>query len=216
MGSEHICHTIRKLALCYHESMNNLDEMTFYGIVHQVPIMQAEGFDFLEDLLKKHHVRRFLEIGTAIGRSAILAASLSDTMQVVTVERDPEMIVQARKNIEESGMADRITLIAEDALTAQVPPGPYDCIFIDAAKSQYTRFFERYSPLLAEDGIILTDNMNFHGLVDHPERTHNRHTKGLIRRLKAYRSFLENHPDFEMEIRETGDGLALTRRKKTC
>lgn len=202
--------------VCYHESMNKLDEMTVYGIVHQVPILQAEGFHFLEQLLKDNHVQRFLEIGTAIGRSAILAASLSDTMEVVTVERDPEMIAQARKNIEDSGYAERITLVADDALHAEVPPGPYDCIFIDAAKSQYTRFFERYSPLLSEDGLIVTDNMNFHGLVEHPERTHNRHTKGLIRRLKAYRTFLETHPEFETEILETGDGIALTRRKKSC
>lgn len=193
--------------------MDQFDELTVYGIVHQVPILQATSAEFLETFLKEHDIHSFLEIGTAIGRSAILAASIRDDMRVVTIERDPEMIEQARKNIANSPDSDKITLIEGDAREAVVE-GPFDCIFIDAAKSQYKRFFERYSPLLSDNGYILTDNMFFHGLVEHPERTQNRHTKGLIRRLKDYRAYLENHPDFETEILEIGDGIAVSRRRK--
>lgn len=190
------------------------DELTEYGIVHMVPILQAEGLEFVMQKIQEMHPARFLEIGTAIGRTSITAALSDPAMQVVTIEKNPEMAVVARKNIEEAGLTGQIQLIEGDALETEVPAGPYDLIFIDAAKGQYRRFFEKYSPLLAADGLILSDNMNFHGLVEHPERTHNRHTKGLIRRIRAYREFLETHPDFVTEFAEQGDGIALTRRKK--
>ena len=93
-----------------------------------------------------------------------------------------------RKNIQDLGLENQITLIEGDALEVEVE-GVYDCIFIDAAKAQYTRFFNKFSPLLAQDGIILTDNMNFHGLVEHPERTNNRNTKSLVRKIRAYMIF---------------------------
>jgi predicted O-methyltransferase YrrM len=179
-----------------------------------VPVLQADSADYILDLVSDTKVKRLLEIGTAIGRTAILAAQANPGLQVVTIERDPEMIEQAKINIANSDAAERITLIAEDALTCELPQGEFDCIFIDAAKSQYTRFFKKFSPLLSENGLIITDNMDFHGLVEHPERTHNRHTKGLIRRLKAYRSFLQEHPDFETRIVEIGDGIAISRRRK--
>ena len=95
------------------------------------------------------------------------------------------------------------------------PFGHFDLIFIDAAKSQYRRFFERYSPLLSENGIIVTDNMKFHGMVDHPEMTENRHTRGLIRRLREYRRFLEGLEDWTTEfLDDKGDGIAVSRRKR--
>lgn len=178
-----------------------------------VPILQAEGMDYILSLIEQKKPKRFLEIGTAIGRTAILAALSDEKMQVVTVERDPQMIKQAAANIREAGLEDRITLIAEDAREAKLPDGPYDLIFIDAAKSQYLRFFKRFSPLLAQDGLIVTDNMHFHGLVEHPEWTNSRHTRRLIRHIQEYKQFLEDNEDFETEFIEQGDGFALTRRK---
>lgn len=193
--------------------MKTIEQITNEGIENQVPILQEAGVSFLVQLLKENHAQSFLEIGTAIGRTAILAASLDKNMKVVTIERDPEMARQARENIAQSGYADRICFIEADAREADLPQGPYDCIFIDAAKSQYKRFFKRFAPLLAENGIIVTDNMNFHGMVANPSLTHNRHTKGLIRRLKEYRSFLEDHPEFDTVLYEIGDGIAVSRRK---
>lgn len=196
--------------------MNITDELTSYGIVHRIPILFAQGMELLEGLVKENQPKKFLEIGTAIGRTAIAVAALVPDCQVVTIERDPEMIALARKNIEESGMKERITLIEGDAKEVQIPDGPYDFIFIDAAKAQYKPFFEKYAPYLSEDGLILSDNMKFHGLVDHPERTHNRSTKNLIRRLKAYREFLETNEEFTTEFLDEGDGFALTRRKRNA
>lgn len=193
--------------------MNTLNSLTEYGVEHKIPILMDESIEWLAQIFKERRPARFLEIGTAIGRTSILAASLLEDVQVVTIERDPEMIKVAKENIADSGYADRIELIEADAREVDLGDTTFDLIFIDAAKSQYMRFFKKFSPLLSEDGLIVTDNMFFHGLVEHPERTHNRHTKGLIRRLKAYWEFLENQEEFETEILSIGDGIALTRRK---
>lgn len=193
--------------------MSNLSGLTEYGIAHHIPILMDESVEWLACILNEQKPARFLEIGTAIGRTSILAASLLENVQVVTIERDPEMIALARENIQNSGYASRIRLIEADAREVDLQKETFDLIFIDAAKSQYTRFFKKFAPLLSRDGLIVTDNMFFHGLVDHPERTHNRHTKGLIRRLKAYREFLDAQEEFETEILSIGDGIALTRRK---
>lgn len=193
--------------------MNTYDELTKYGIVHLVPILQADSMAYMENLIKTLHPRTFLEIGTAIGRTSIQAALLDENLQVVTIEKDPEMAALARANIEKAVLSERVKLIEGDAREVDVPGMEYDLIFIDAAKGQYRRFFEKYSPMLSENGLIVTDNMFFHGLVEHPERTKSRHTRGLIRRLKEYRSFLEGLGEFETEILDMGDGIALTRRK---
>lgn len=194
--------------------MNTFDELTRYGIVHLVPILQADSMEYMESLLKSLKPKWFLEIGTAIGRTAITAAMTVEDLHVVTIEKDPEMAAVARENICKAGLEDRVMLIEGDALETEIPKESYDLIFIDAAKGQYQRFFERYTPYLSEDGVVVSDNMFFHGLVQHPERTNNRHTKGLIKRLQRYRAFLESLDDFETEILDMGDGIALTRRKK--
>lgn len=193
--------------------MSTFEQLTQYGHAHQIPILMAESMEWLEKILLEYRPSTFLEIGTAIGRTSIEAARILPDLQVVTIERDPEMAAQARKNIEASEQKDRITFIEGDARDVDLSGQTFDLIFIDAAKSQYRRFFEKYSPMLSENGLIITDNMFFHGLVEHPERTHNRHTKGLIRRLRAYWEFLETNEEFETTILNIGDGLALTRRK---
>lgn len=193
--------------------MSTFSDLTRYGIVHLVPILQADSMEYLENLARTLRPARFLEIGTAIGRTALRIAQLVPDCQVVTIEKDPQMAAIARQNIEQSDFAGRVTLIEGDAREVPIEPQLFDLIFIDAAKGQYRRFFERFSPLLAPGGLIVTDNMFFHGLVEHPDRTHNRHTKGLIRRLKAYRQFLEDNEEFETVIVDTGDGVAISRRK---
>lgn len=183
-----------------------------YAKEHQVPIMMDEGLDFLLKNIKENHCLSFLELGTAIARTSIEVAKLDPNMRVVTIERNPEMIEQAKKNILESGLSNQITLIEGDALEVEVD-GMFDCIFIDAAKAQYQRFFEKYCTHLNENGIIISDNMNFHGLVEHPERTHNRNTRQLVRKLHDYHEYLANRLDYETKFYDYGDGVACTRRK---
>lgn len=191
--------------------MQDMKAMEQYAMEHGVPIIQDEGLALIKEKLIEHNCHSFLEIGTAIGRTAIVVANLVDPMRVVTIERDPEMIAQAKQNIE--GYTN-IQLIEGDALKVDLPKGPFDCIFIDAAKAQYIRFFTKFCPLLSENGIIISDNMNFHGMVDHPELTNNRNTKALVRKLRGYREFLKAMPDYETILYDQGDGIAVTKRKK--
>lgn len=193
--------------------MKTQAELKRFTTKHQVPVMMDDGLQFLLETIMNQKGQRVLEIGTAIAKTAIAIASLDDSIQVTTIERDPEMIAQAKKNIKEAGLEERIHLIEGDANEVSIPSEKFDIIFIDAAKAQYQRFFAKYSPLLSEDGIIISDNMSFHGLVEHPENTKNRNTKHLVRKIAAYKDFLKNHSSFDTIFYSIGDGVALTRRK---
>lgn len=127
-----------------------MSDLEQYAKEHQVPIMMDGGLKFLLEKLQENQCLSFLELGTAIARTSIEVAKLDPRMKVVTIERNPDMIVQAKKNIEESGLSDQITLIEGDALEVDVD-GMFDCIFIDAAKAQYRRFFEKYCIHLNEN-----------------------------------------------------------------
>lgn len=188
------------------------DSLKQYAMEHQVPVMQDEGLEFLLDQIRKNKCKIVLELGTAIARSAIAIANVDPEIQVYTIERNPEMIKQARINIENSTVSDQIHLIEGDALYVEFPKIQYDCIFIDAAKAQYIRFFERYCPFLSQNGIIISDNMNFHGMVQHPELTTNRNTLQLVRKIQKYHEFLKKIDGFSTEFYSLGDGVSLTRR----
>lgn len=193
--------------------MSLQDEMKEYAMDHAVPVMMDEGQEFLISKIKEHKCKSFLEIGTAIAKTSIMVASLDKDMRVVTIERNSDMIEQAKINIDKADCSDRIHLIEGDALEVENPQGPFDCIFIDAAKAQYIRFFEKYCPLLSDNGIIITDNMEFHGLVKHPENTKNRNTRQLVLKIQKYHDYLEQLADYQTEFYSIGDGIALTRRK---
>ena len=193
--------------------MSLQDEMKEYAMDHAVPVMMDEGQEFLISKIKEHKCKSFLEIGTAIAKTSIMVASLDKDMRVVTIERNPDMIERAKINIDKADCSDRIHLIEGDALEVENPQGPFDCIFIDAAKAQYIRFFEKYCPLLSDNGIIITDNMEFHGLVKHPENTKNRNTRQLVLKIQKYHDYLEQLADYQTEFYSIGDGIALTRRK---
>ncbi|MEY8257463.1 O-methyltransferase [Erysipelotrichaceae bacterium 66-17] len=186
-----------------------------YAKENHVPVMFDDGLEFLINEIKTNDVRSFLEIGTAIAKTSLAIASLDPHIKIVTIERDPEMIRQARMNIAASHKEKQITLIEGDANEVEIEQQLFDCIFIDAAKAQYQRFFAKYSPLLSQNGIIVSDNMNFHGMVDNPELTHNRNTKHLVRKIRAYREYLSTLEDWDTTFYDVGDGVAVTRRKKS-
>ena len=203
----------------YQEKLLNLNynekllEMIKYAEENDVPIMQNEGIAFLIMLLKVKRPMRILEIGSAIGFSSSIMALNSDAT-IDTVERDSKMIEECKKNHLELGLTDRIKLIEGDALNTieLVKDNKYDFIFIDAAKAQYIKFFEMYSPLLNDDGIILSDNLYFHDLLF--TEVNNRDLRQLVRKVGKYNEFLINHPEFETHIFKMGDGVGVSTRKQ--
>ena len=123
--------------------MGSLEPLEKYAKEHNVPNIQKEGLDFIINYIKENKVKTILEIGTAIGYSAINMAQIDENIHITTIERNENMYSIARKNIKKFGLNKQITLVLNDALNVNVT-GKYDLIFIDAAKAQYIKFFEKY------------------------------------------------------------------------
>lgn len=188
-----------------------IEAMEAYATEYNIPIMQKEGILFLQEMIKEHHVKRILELGSAIGYSAIQMCRMDDEIEVVTIERDESRYQKAVENVKLCHLEDRITLILGDALETEVE-GMFDLIFIDAAKAQYIKFFERYESLLVKDGIIVSDNLKFHGFVETTERIKNRNTRQLVNKIKRYIEYLETNTNYQTTFYEQGDGVAISKK----
>lgn len=191
-----------------------MNELEKYAIENNVPIMQKDGIEFMLKYINEHNIKNILEIGTAIAYSAIRMCSVSNDITVTTIERNPKMYEEALKNIDKYHLNNRINVIFADALEAKVD-GEYDLIFIDAAKSQYIKFFERYSPFLKEDGVIISDNLNFHGLREKADELESKNLRSMMHKLNAYIDYLKDSKDFETEFIDIGDGIGITKKIKT-
>lgn len=184
-----------------------------YAIAENIPIMQDDGIAFLASFIIKNKINTVLEIGTAIGYSAIIMALTNPNLKVVSIERDEKRYLEALKNIKRLKLEDRITLIFKDALDVTLDE-KFDLIFIDAAKSQSINFFEKFEVNLEDNGYIITDNMNFHGYVQKNEdEIKSKNLRALVRKIKEYHEFLANNTDYVTIFHELGDGISVSRKK---
>ncbi|HJH10787.1 MAG TPA: O-methyltransferase [Metalysinibacillus jejuensis] len=186
-----------------------LMEMEAYAEANHVPIMQLAAIDALNQLLRIQNPAKILEIGSAIGYSAIRMAEALPTVEIVTIERDTARIAAAKDFLARSNVAQRIRLIEGDALEVAIPEGEYDAIFIDAAKGQYQRFFERYERLVPSGGVLYIDNMYMHGLSDLALKDVPRRKRTMIRNLKNFTDWIMAHPQYTSAFLPVGDGLLL-------
>ena len=189
--------------------MNELEE---YAKANNVPIMMPDGIDFLTNYIKENNIKNILEIGTAIAYSSIRMCMVDNDIKVTTIERNKEMYDIAISNIKKYNMQDRINVIFGDALDIDVT-GRYDLIFIDAAKSQYIKFFNKYSPLLYEHGVIISDNLNFHGLRKNVDKIESKNLRSMMKKLNEYVKFLEENKDYDTIFLDIGDGIGITKKK---
>lgn len=192
-----------------------LEDLKQFAKDNNVPIMQDEGIEFILKYIENNNIKNILEIGSAIGYSAIRFASVDERVKVTTIERDDDRYNQALINIKNFNLEDRISIIHGDALLTDIE-GKYDLIFIDAAKSQYIKFFEKYSTNLKENGVIISDNLSFHGLVEDDSKTRNRNTKQLVKKIRKYIEYLKNNEEFETKFLKIGDGVSISRKKNSC
>lgn len=183
-----------------------------YAKENNVPIMMKDGIEFLTNYIKENNVKRVLEIGSAIGYSAIRMALVDKDIKVTTIERDTNRYNEAVKNIKEFNLEKQIEIINADALEYTTDK-QFDLIFIDAAKAQYIKFFEKYKTNLKQNGTIISDNLDFHGLVKNPELTSNRNTKQLVRKINTYIEFLKENKEFKTEFISLGDGIGISKRQ---
>ena len=189
-----------------------IKEMEKYAEEKSVPIMQKRSMTFLCKFIEKNNVKKILEIGTAIGYSAINMALVNDDIEVVSIERDQEKYIEAINNVKKCNLDKRVSLILGDALNLDLND-KYDLIFIDAAKGQYLNFFEKYKDNLIEDGFIVSDNIDFHGYVEKYPKIENRNLKQLVGKLIKYINFLKENEEYETKFYKVGDGLAITYKK---
>ncbi|KMJ60232.1 SAM-dependent methyltransferase [Bacillus sp. LL01] len=182
-----------------------------------VPIMDLVGMETLLQLLRLAQPKRILEIGAAIGYSAIRMAQAIPDVTIVTIERDEHRYMQAKQHIAEASLDNRIDLIFGDALEVfeQVQQrGRFDLIFIDAAKGQYERFFTMYETLLDDAGVIITDNVLFRGLVaENHEAIEPKRIRNLVKKIDCYNRWLMEHPNYITTIMPVGDGIAISKKR---
>jgi len=184
-----------------------------YAEKENVPIMNKRGINFLCKLIEKNNVKSILEIGSAIGYSSIKMALVKEDIKITTIERDEVRYLEAVKNIKNCKLEKRINIILGDALETEIK-GHYDLIFIDAAKGQNIKFFNRYKTNLNKNGLIVTDNMSFHGLVEEKERIRNKNLRQLVGKIRKYIVFLKENTEYNTKFYKTGDGIAVTVKKE--
>ncbi len=184
-----------------------------YAIENNIPIMMDDGIDFLTTFIIKNHINSVLEIGTAIGYSAIMMALSNPLLKITSVERDEKRYLEALKNIKKFNLEERITLIFKDATDLNLDD-KFDLIFLDAAKGQNINFFKSFSNNLNDKGFIITDNLSFHGLVEKKEEEiESKNVRSLVRKIKEYITFLEENNSFETKFYHIGDGISVSQKK---
>ena len=177
-----------------------------------IPIMMSDGIDYLCDYIRKNNIKNILEIGSAIGYSAIRMALVDNDIKITTIERDNERYNEAVRNIDEFSLGGQIEIILGDAMDIEVN-GLYDLIFIDASKGKNTFFFNKFKDNLNNNGTIITDNLSFHGLVENEELAITRGQRGIVRKIKNFIEFLDKQEDFYTEYISLGDKIAVSKRK---
>ena len=188
-----------------------MEEMEEYAKDNYVPIMQKEGMEYLINFIKEHNIVNILELGSAIGYSAINMALVNKNIHVVTIERDIIRYNEAVKNIEKLNLNNQIEIINDDIFNVDLN-SKFDLIFIDAAKSQNIKFFLKFKENLNIKGFIITDNIKFHGLTNNIKEIKSRNLKQMIRKINDYIEFLNTNEEFKTKFIDVGDGLSISWR----
>lgn len=188
-----------------------IKEIKEYGIKNNVPIMSEDTIETIKNIITVNEFHTILEVGTAIGYSTICFASTPGVTNITSIERDPIRSAIAVNNVKESGLKN-ITLRHTDALEIELND-KYDLIIIDAAKSQNMKFFNKFKENLNEDGIIIIDNLSFHGYVNQEERIKSRNLRQMVNKIRKFIDFLNNNEEFIVKYIEVGDTLGVCKRK---
>lgn len=195
------------------EFENLLREMEAYAAEHHVPIINERGRRAFLEIIRAEKPHRVLEIGTAIGYSALLlAGNGAEDIHITTLELSEERAKTAKAYIDRSPYSAQIEILQGDAgeILTQLQ-GMYDFVFIDAAKGQYVDYFHKIQPLLAPKCTIVADNVLFRGYVRSEEKAPRRY-RTIVKRLREYIALTSGAEGFKTEILENGDGLAVSRR----
>ena len=191
---------------------NELEKIKQKALEEHIPIIMDDTLEVIEKYLKENKPHKILEIGTAVGYSAICFTEiLAEDGQIDTIERDSERVKEAKENIKKAEVENKISIYEGDAV--EILPtlkNKYDVIFIDAAKGKYPFFLKEALRMLNKNGIIFADNILYKGYVMSDYNKHKQRT--AVRNLREYIKEVNENPELETEILEVGDGLAVSRK----
>ena len=192
--------------------MKEIEQIKKYALENHIPIIMDDTLFEVNKILDEIKPQKILEIGTAIGYSAIrFSKYLAQGGIIDTIERDEERIQQAIQNIRDLKLEDKINILQGDAL--EILPtltGPYDVVFIDAAKGKYPIFLQEALRMLKINGIIIADNILYKGYVMSDYNKHKQRT--AVRGLRQFLKDLEENPNLETKLLEVGDGLVISKK----
>ena len=190
-----------------------LEKIKQKALQNHIPIIMDDTLEVIEKELKQNPPKRILEIGAAVGYSAMCFSEfLADGGKIDTIERDEERIREAKENFKKVGVGEKIKLYEGDAV--EILPTineQYDMVFIDAAKGKYPFFLKESLRMIKENGVIFADNILYKGYVMSDYNKHKQRT--AVRNLREYIKEVSENPNLETEILEVGDGLAISRIK---
>lgn len=185
---------------------------------HSIPIMEPVSMNFLTQLIRIKKPSTILEIGTAIGYSALRMLDAYSEAMITTIEKNQKMYELAKQHVVDFQLEERILLQHGDALDViaelATTHHSYDVIFIDAAKAQYQRFFEAVQPLTKRDTVIICDNILFKGYVADEMKVDNKRMATLAKKIRTFNNWLINHPDYYTSIIPIGDGVSISVKAK--
>ena len=190
-----------------------LEKIKQKALEEHIPIIMDDTLEVVDRILKEVQPKRILEIGTAVGYSAMCFSEyLQGDGKIDTIERDEERIAEAKVNIKNVGVEDKINIYEGDAV--EILPtlnDKYDVVFIDAAKGKYPFFLKEALRMIKPTGVILADNILYKGYVMSDYNKHKQRT--AVRNLREYIKEVTENPNIETEILEVGDGLAVSKIK---
>ncbi len=191
-----------------------LEKIKQKALEDHIPIIMDDTLEVIERELTKSKPKRLLEIGTAVGYSAICFTEfLAEDGIIDTIEREHDRVMQAMENIKKAEVEDKINIIEGDAV--EILPSidkKYDAIFIDASKGKYPFFLKEALRMLNKRGIILADNVLYKGYVMSDYNKHKQRT--AVRNLREFLAQLQQNNELDTEILEVGDGLAIAKKKE--
>lgn len=186
------------------------------ALQEHIPIIMDDTLEVIEDMIKDDKPSKILEIGTAVGYSAICFSEyLAEGGRIDTIERDLDRVQEAKENIKKTEVADKINILEGDAV--EILPTlneKYDVVFIDAAKGKYPFFLKEARRMIKDNGIIFADNILYKGYVMSDYNKHKQRT--AVRNLREYIKEVTEDAEMETQILEVGDGLAISKIKKEC
>ena len=190
---------------------NELQKIKQKALEEHIPIIMDDTLEVIEKYLKENKPHKILEIGTAVGYSAICFTEiLAEDGQIDTIERDTERVKEAKENIKKAEVENKINIYEGDAV--EILPtldNKYDVVFIDAAKGKYPFFLKEALRMINKNGVIFADNILYKGYVMSDYNKHKQRT--AVRNLREYIKEVSENPNLETEILEVGDGLAISK-----